>query len=81
MVLAQEIEVLEILKRAKSGGEGVSFLESEATVREEVLRRNAKAGYSTRNGEPIGATKVMSCGLGESKLNVWSRDENGQLID
>lgn len=59
MVLAQEIKVLEILKRARGfqAGEGVSFLESESNVREEVLRRNAKAGYCNRDGSPAGAGK------------------------
>ncbi len=69
------------MKRAKSGGEIVSFTENEDNVKEEVLRRSAKVGYSTRNGEPISATKIMSRGFGESKLNIWPRDENGQLID
>ncbi len=45
MVLASEIKALEILKRAKSGGEVVSFLEDENNVKEEVLKRSAKAGH------------------------------------
>ena len=45
MALAQEIEILEILKRAKSGGEIVSFTENAETVREEVRHRETKAGY------------------------------------
>lgn len=53
MVLAQEIEVLEIMKRAKSGGEIASFTENEDTVKEEVLRRNAKAGYRRGSGKII----------------------------
>ena len=84
MVLASEIDILEILKRAKNyqSGEGVSAFESEANVREEVNRRTCKAGYTTRNGEPIGTEKIMSRGIGEpKKLNIWLRDENGQLID
>ena len=32
---------------------------NEKDLREEVHRRNAKAGYSTRYGEPRGATKIM----------------------
>jgi len=74
---------LEILKRAQGQGDGeiIHWNESEDNVREEVLRRNAKAGYCTRNGEPVGATKIMSCGIGESKLNIWSRDKNGKLIE
>ena len=45
MVLAQEIKVLEILERAKSGGEIVSCFESESNVKEEVLKRSARAGH------------------------------------
>ena len=48
MVLAEEVNVLEIMKRAKSGGEIVSWNESEDNVRKEVLRRNEKAGYCNR---------------------------------
>lgn len=53
---------MEILKRAKGfqSGEGVSAFESEANVKEEVMRRSAKAGYTTKNGEPIGRTKIMA---------------------
>lgn len=59
MVLAQEIKVLEILKRAKGhqSGEGVSAFESEANVREEVIRRGVKAGHCNRDGTPAGAGK------------------------
>ena len=77
MALAQEIEVLEIMKRAKSGGEVVPWNQD---VRDEALRRNVKAGYCNSDGSPIGATKIMSRGIGESKLNVWPRDKKGRLI-
>ena len=54
-----EDNVLEILKRAKGfqSGEGVSFTESEANVREEVNRRSHKAGYTDRDGQLKGAGK------------------------
>lgn len=68
---------MEILKRAKSGGEIVSWNED---VRDEALRRGAKSGYITRNGENPNVTKIMSQGIGKSKLNIWPRDKNGQLI-
>ena len=73
---------MEILKRAQGQGDGeiIHWNESEANVREEVLRRNAKAGYCTRNGEPVAATKIMSRGIGKNKLNIWPRDEQGNLI-
>ncbi len=63
-------------------GETVAWNESEANVREEVLRRNAKAGYCTRNGEPVGATRIMtSVNFGKCKYNIWPRDKNGNLIN
>jgi len=49
---------MEILKRAKSGGEIVSPFESEANVKEEVDRRTARAGYTNKYGEPMGRTKI-----------------------
>ncbi len=54
MVLVAEIDVLEILKRAKQfqSGEGISAFESEANVKEEVNRRTFKAGYTDRDGQP-----------------------------
>ena len=71
-----EDNVLEILKRAREfqSGEGVSAFESEANVREEVDRRSAKAGYTRPS------TKIQNMGYGDSKLNVWPRDRNGNLI-
>lgn len=50
---------MEILKRAKGfqSGEGVSFLESESNVREEMIRRGVKAGNCNRDGTPTGAGK------------------------
>jgi len=74
---------LEIIKRAKgNSGEIVDWNESESNVREEVLRRNAKAGYTNREGGPRGATKIMTTvPCGEVKYNIWPRDKNGNLID
>ena len=59
MVLAKEIDVLEILKRAKhfQSGEGVSAFESESNVREEAIRRGCKAGTCNSEGGPTGAGK------------------------
>ena len=59
MVLAKEIKVLEILKRAKGfqSGEGVSAFESEANVKEEVIRRGVKAGHCNKDGTPVSAGK------------------------
>jgi len=71
---------LEILKRATSGGEIIPFNVPESDLRDEVNRRSARAGYTTRQGNPTFGTKIMGPGIGESKLNVWPRDENGNLI-
>jgi len=69
------------MKRTKGdSGEIVAWNENDSNVREEVNRRTAKAGYTTRYGEDPLATKVQNRGYGESKLNVWPRDDNGQLI-
>lgn len=38
-------------------GEIVAWNESENNVREEVLKRNAKAGYCNRDGTPVSAGK------------------------
>jgi hypothetical protein len=59
MVLVTEIEVLEILKRAREfqSGEGVSAFESKANVREEAIRRSHKAGHCNSEGGPISAGK------------------------
>ena len=46
---------------------------------EELNIRSHKAGHTTREGKPVPA-KIMSTGFGKSKLNVWPRDKNGNLI-
>jgi len=51
---------MEILKRAKEGGELVSFNHDEKDVKDEVNRRTARAGYTTRLGEPPYRTKIMA---------------------
>ena len=76
---------MEILKRAKGeqDGEIVPWNENEKNVREEVLRRNAKAGYCTKLGEPVYGTKIQGLAYlpwAKQKLNIWPRDENGNLI-
>lgn len=76
MVLASEIDVLEIMKRAKSGGEIVAWNESEGNVREEVNRRMAKAGYCNRDGSSVGAGK----GDRYRPVNKKKYDENYERI-
>lgn len=73
MALASEIDILEILKRAKSGGEVVPWNQD---VREEALRRNAKAGYCNRDGSPTGAGK----GDSYRPVNKKKYDENYERI-
>jgi len=69
------------MKRAKGdAGEGIPWNANVNDVKDEVLSRNAKAGYCTRNGNPTHGTKIQGPGIGESKLNQWLRDENGNLI-
>jgi len=46
---------------------------------EELNIRSHRAGYTTRKGRPI-SPKIMEQGIGESKLNIWPRDENDNLI-
>lgn len=64
---------MEILKRAKSGGEIVPWNEKESNVREEVLRRNEKAGYIKRSS---------SAGKGDfpRPVNKKKYDENYKKI-
>jgi hypothetical protein len=82
--MAKDKKIPQILKRAQNIGDGelVSIKENSKTIQEEVLRRSAKAGHSTRFGEPTYGTKIISTiGFGKQKLNVWPRDEQGNLID
>jgi hypothetical protein len=55
---------------------------SEKDLRDEVNRRTAKAGYTTRLGECRNATKIMGTVMfGKEKFNVWPRDKHGRLIE
>jgi len=76
--LAFEVNVLEIIERArgKADGEVVPWNESESNVREEVLKRNAKAGYCNRDGTPVNA------GRGDRfrPVNQKKYDENYEMI-
>ncbi len=73
---------MEILKRAKgNAGEGIPWNANHKDVQEEINHRTWKAGYTDRDGRPKGAPKIMSRGIGESKLNIWPRDKDGNLIE
>ncbi len=46
---------------------------------EELNIRSHRAGYTTRDGGRK-SLKIQNRGFGTSKLNVWPRDGNGNLI-
>ncbi len=75
MVLVKETKVLEILKRAKQfqSGEGVSAFESEANVREEVIRRGVKAGTCNSEGGPVKSDKIVSMPSNEQYRKNYRR--------
>ena len=75
---------MQIMKRARghSDGDIVPWNASESDLREEVNYRSWKAGYTTKLGEcPYGTKCQGLIFFGEERLNVWPRDENGNLID
>ncbi len=41
-------------------GETVAWNESEVNVREEVIRRNVKAGYCNSEGGPVSSGRIIS---------------------
>jgi len=54
---------------------------SAKDLKDEANRRTAKCGYTTRYGEPPYQTKIMTtCNFGKERLNVWPRNEKGELI-
>ncbi len=52
----------------------------EADVQCQINEISAKAGHTTKYGECPRATRVMCRGFGKSKLNVWPRGKDGNLI-
>ena len=46
---------------------------------QELNIRSSRAGYTTREGKQI-PQKIMARGFCVSKLNVWPRDNEGNLI-
>lgn len=68
-----------ITNRHKNPGDVIPPTESESNVREEANKRTYKAGYTDRDGQPK-IRKIQDRGYGESRLSVWPRDENGNLI-
>ncbi len=74
---------MEILKRAKGdAGEGIPWNANPKDVRQEINHRTYKAGYTDRDGQPKDPPKIrVFGGVGKTKLNIWPRDEAGNLID
>jgi len=54
---------------------------SQKDLREEVNFRTYRAGYTTREGGRIPLKKQMTVLWGRTKLNVWPRDADGNLIE
>jgi len=55
---------------------------SESDLKDEMVHRSWKSGQTTKYGECPRATKIQTTvPFGKTKLNVWPRDKNGQLID
>lgn len=55
---------------------------NEDVIKEKIVEGH-KRGVCDKNGRTIktaSATKVSSFGFGESKLNIWPRDDNDNLI-
>ncbi len=55
---------------------------SEPDLRDEMHARSCKAGLTNRQGECCrGTGKIMTTvSFGKTKLNLWPRDEAGNLI-
>ena len=74
---------MQILKRAKgNSGEVIPPGTPPAGLQDELNRRTYKAGYTDRDGQPKDLPKIrIFGGFGKQKLNLWPRDEKGNLID
>jgi hypothetical protein len=74
---------LEILKRAKgNSGEVLPLGTPPAGLQDELNHRTWKAGTTDHDGQPLDFPRIrIFGGLGETKLNIWPRDSEGNLID
>ncbi len=71
----------ELIEAERRGDcEIISQGRDESDLAREMTERSCKAGHTTKFGECPRATKIQNRGFGESKLNVWPRDESGKLI-
>ena len=67
---------MQILKRAKSGGDIIPWSASESSLKDEVNHRTNKAGYTDRDGQPRGAGK----GDSPRPVNKKLYDQNYERI-
>ncbi len=73
---------MEILKRARGPSDGDITSFKDVSDKDEINRRTHKAGYTDRDGQMKDPPKIRSFGgIGKTKLNIWPRDEAGNLID
>lgn len=74
---------MKILKRARNAEmDIVPVTESESSLKDEVNRRTWKAGHTDRDGQMKDPPKIrIFGGIGKTKLNIWPRDKNGNLIE
>lgn len=70
--MKQDSRTMDIINPELKGMPQVDYLQ-------ELNIRSHRAGYTTREGGPI-PIKIMARGVGPSKLNIWPRDENRDLI-
>lgn len=76
------MEIYTHAERKPTDGEIVGWNEDSDAVRDEACKRGLKAGYCARHGEPAQTKKpMMFVSWGRSKLNVWPRDADGNLIE
>ena len=75
----------EAMKRAVARGdeELIPASVSDSDLADEMNARSCKAGLTNRRGEcSRGTGKIMTTvPFGKTKLNIWPRDEAGNLID
>ena len=53
----------------------------DADLADTMNARSHRAGLTNRQGESCKSVRIMSHGFGPSRLNVWSRDADGELIE
>ena len=74
---------MEILKRAEgfADSEIIPVTMPDKEMREKMIYHSWKKGHTTRLGECPYATKIQNIvPFGKTVINIWPRDENGQLI-